>query len=76
MAAMTKTTKPLPCYKCGSKVALYIHEGGRGSGNASQYSVDCDHCEVLEQFLGKDTGKLSVAIREWNDLCRRKAKGK
>ena len=70
----SKATKPLQTAplreadcKCGRAVTVIPHEGGNERSGPTQYGVYCE-CGVREEFLGKNTGRRSVAVREWNEL--------
>lgn len=56
----------LPC-TCGRPAVVTAHEGGTARSGATQYGVYCA-CGVKEEFLGKNTGRRSVAVSEWNQI--------
>jgi hypothetical protein len=62
----TAPLEPAPC-KCGRDVTVAPQEGGDRHSGPTQYCVRCE-CGVVEEFLGKDTGRRSVAVRQWNAL--------
>ena len=57
------------CFKCGGIVHISPQYGGRGTGELTQYYVECKKCDMFIGLLGKNTGRKAVAIREYNNYA-------
>ena len=61
-----------PCPNCGSSVRLFASAGGRGSGNTTEYDVECP-CGMAERgFPSNASGRRRDAAVEWNRFSRKK----